>query len=739
MADHPPIPEFTPISPNPFVVGNPVRDPAMFFGREAEFDLVRKRFEHTTHGGLVVFCGERRSGKTSILFQIMEGRLGSDFIPVLIDMQSMAIGSEIEFLERIAIEIIEALSTEGQVLTPPDFKAGSKPSTVFQRFVQELVRTHPTKKLIFLFDEYELFENKIASGTLTEDVLDILSSLMERHSVFLVFTGSQHLDQRKREYWKILPKSIYRQISYLQREDALKLITKPVEGRVVYDEGTVEAIYRLSAGQPFYTQAICQSLVDSLNDRRTRHATAEVLRGVVEGIVENPFPQMIFLWDGLERDEKLVLALLAESLADEAAWAPARHMASRISQSKYPLALDDSRIASVLEALFKKELLLKDDEHPPAYAFRMDLWRRWIRRMHSVWQVMREVGIEIRPARSGWLRTAGRSWAYIAIGSVSIGLVAFFVARNLLGGKGDELGVSGGAASSRPATCAIVTHPAEAVISLDGDAIGRGIFRGQVPIGEHEFRIAAPGYAETTLTMTLARGDSVSKEIALRAMLGRLRIATDPPGAAIRVDGRSLGRSPLDVDRLSVAELHAVEAVFPGHQPVQTQVRLTADTTTAIALTLPVGTNSIYLTSDPSGAELLVDGLTSGRTPRSLDSLPFGRHTIRARMEGFVEIDTTIEFGERSGPIHFALRPEPTGVLVLQGDNPAKMYVDGILAAENVPNSGPKELKAGPHAIEVVLVSGRVIKATITVRSGEKVTYDYSSQAETGRTRLGGR
>ena len=67
MNEPAPDPSFVPISPNPFIVGNPVRGRTMFFGREAEFELVRNRFQHSTHGGLLVFCGERRSGKTSLI------------------------------------------------------------------------------------------------------------------------------------------------------------------------------------------------------------------------------------------------------------------------------------------------------------------------------------------------------------------------------------------------------------------------------------------------------------------------------------------------------------------------------------------------------------------------------------------------------------------------------------------------------------------------------------------------
>ena len=106
---------------------------AMFFGREAEFNLIRKRFEHSEHGGLLVFCGERRSGKTSILFQILDHRLGPAFVPVLIDMQSMAVGSEAEFLTRVSEEILTAIGAGAEGIVPPDFGGESSRSTVFGR------------------------------------------------------------------------------------------------------------------------------------------------------------------------------------------------------------------------------------------------------------------------------------------------------------------------------------------------------------------------------------------------------------------------------------------------------------------------------------------------------------------------------------------------------------------------------------------------------------------------------
>ncbi len=417
-----------PIEPNPFIVGNPVRDPAMFFGREAEFELIRGRFQQSEHGGLIVLCGERRSGKTSILFQAVSGRLGPDFIPVLIDMQSMVIANETGFLQRVMEEILLALGSRRAQLPLPALSTSVMPAKALYDFVGALTASFPACKLILLFDEYELFESKIDAGILTEDVLNVLAGIMERYGVFLIFTGSQDIEERRRRYWRILPKSIYRRISYLQRTDAVNLIQQPVAGRVAYDPDAIEAICRLTAGQPFYTQLICQNLIDHLNERRTNRATRSVVSAVVEAVVENPPPQMISLFDSLPADEKLALAHLAERLSGPDDQQPAVALARQARGSKYSTNLTSQRIGSALESLFGRELLDKGPGPDPGYAFRMDLWRLWIARRHSVWQVVREISSGRDPnLRSPHLSKLGRIAAVLLGGAalLVLGLLSF--------------------------------------------------------------------------------------------------------------------------------------------------------------------------------------------------------------------------------------------------------------------------------------------------------------------------
>ncbi len=726
---------FQRISPNPYIVGNPIRDRAMFFGREAEFELVHKRFEHQTRGGLIVFCGERRSGKTSILFQILDGRLGSEFLPVLIDMQSMAIAHEADFLERIADEIRSALGDAGARLPRPAFATSATPAAAFRRFVEEVLCAFPERKPILLFDEYELFENKIEAGTLHEEVLDTLTSLMEKHPVFLVFTGSQHLEQRRQPYWKILPKSIYRTISYLQPPDAVNLITQPVAGRVDYEPGVIEKILRLTAGQPFYTQAICQSLVDLLNDRQTRRATGALVECVVEGIVENPFPQMIFLWDGLTPDEKLVLSLLAEALPDAEATAGAVRVVERIREGKYPASISPPKVAAELEGLFRKELLEKDQALPAGYSFRMDLWRRWILRMHSVWQVVREERLEEAPrGRTGFGRLRVPRAALYALGVFAL-LAAVML---IVTWKSIFPPVPPGIAELPSEPSGIVrieTDPLGAVIELDGESAGFSSLEKRLPAGSRPlFRVTAAGFADSIFGVDVEADGVTYLKVRLRPRRNAVRVRTTPPGAEILVDGQPRGQSPLEVPGLSVPDAHRIEARLPDHDPVSRDFNVQVDSVLELRLDLRTQTGSLAVHTEPPGAEIRIDGQSRGISPFSRSDLPVGTHRVRAVLRGHVDAETTVVVGSQAVVIQLALKEHPPGLLILKGDRPARMFLDGASVAANVQNSGPRPVRPGAHEVQIVFVSGEVLQDTLEVASGERVVYDYSARAVTERS-----
>src|SRR5436189_1481359 len=75
---------------HPYLAGSAVEYSEMFFGRQDIFDFILETFSGHIGKTSIVLYGARGTGKTSILFQIKNGILGSGFRPVYIDMQDMA-------------------------------------------------------------------------------------------------------------------------------------------------------------------------------------------------------------------------------------------------------------------------------------------------------------------------------------------------------------------------------------------------------------------------------------------------------------------------------------------------------------------------------------------------------------------------------------------------------------------------------------------------------------------------
>lgn len=401
---------FRAIEPNPYIVGNPIRQPQMFFGREDDFNYVRKKLEGAAQGLVIVFCGERRTGKSSILYQIQNGRLGTRFVPVFIDMQEMIIESDGEFFQRLARLIAESVhrylgpeSTlefpfHSQSGTPrydskryPFTQVGTNPFDLFREFINEVLRMIGDRRLILLVDEYELLETKVENKKLNREIFAFLAGLIDSHDqLSFIFTGSKKIEQRDRRYWReMLRRSLFRKVGYLSQRDTLRLTTEPVRDQVVYGRGVVQRIYRLTAGQPFYTQVICQNVIDYLNEHKRHFIVRSDLKHIIGEIVDNPLPQMIYFWEGLSDDEKLVLSLLAEVISDDSQFATAARLARVIVRNDYPVTLSENTIRLTLEELFRSEILIKEGNED--FAYRIDLMRYWIKRSHSIWQVVREV------------------------------------------------------------------------------------------------------------------------------------------------------------------------------------------------------------------------------------------------------------------------------------------------------------------------------------------------------------
>lgn len=727
---------FTPIQ-NPYIVGNPIKDQNMFFGREDDFAYTKSKIIGGKRGGLLVLCGARRSGKTSILFQIKGGRLGEDFVPVLIDMQSMTVKSDRDFLSKMAREIVQTLATsdidfERDFLEP----AEADPFSAFEELIKKINRHLQGRKLVLMFDEYEIIENLIEKNDITSNILLILSNWMEhKEGVFVIFTGSDRLQARDPKCWeRFLGRALHRRISFLSKNDTLRLVKEPVAGMVDYGNAVPDLIYDLTAGQPFYTQVLCQSIVDHLNEDRKREVETGDVQQVVQEIIENPLPQMIFAWSSLNNLEKLSLSIIAELTKDGVREKPVADIISFPERERIDYRIDSNKVNESLERLFHYDLLDKDEDGG-TYIFKMDLWRQWITRMHSIWQVIDEIqgagegmgeGIE-RVQRSG-ARRYMTGLAAVALFAVAFALVYLFALKP---GRNDAGSGGFSPAVIDSTVLSVTTIPPGATVYLDERRMGQTpLASRQVPAGNLIMRIEKDGYRTIEDTLLLEKDVAAERSLTLVELTGAVAVNTSPAGADITLDGERTGfKSPHTFGGLSVNGQHTVTVSLQGfNAKTDASISVYPDSTITWLHTFSARTHPLTVRSNPGGAQVFIDGREYGTTPNLVSRLSEDSHTLLLKKTGFLDYREEIRIPQPGNQVTVTLTPAPPGTAVLIIVPFADIYVNDELVKRNTPNERITR-QPGTYRIRLVHPNWGTIEDVIEIESGKEITKEYNMQS----------
>ncbi len=713
---------FKPIA-NPYIVGNPIRDPGMFFGREDDFSYVKRKFAGGKEGGIIVLCGARRSGKTSILFQILGGRLGDDFLPVLTDMQSMMINNDQDFLTKVGREIVTAVDHPDITLESTQPKWDDNPFGAFENLVLKINRSVSGKKLILMFDEYELFETHIDSGIISTHILHLLANLVEHKKVFIVMTGSDNLEARDKPYWDVfLSKALHRRISFLSHGDTRRLVLRPVEGRVHYGDDIPDSVFNLTAGQPFYTQVLCQSLVDYLNEKGRNNVESTDVTQVVDEIIENPLPQMIFSWNALEDLEKLSLSVIAELRKERPGPASAKDIMGYAKRENIGYRIDVNELSKCLENLFHHDVLIKDGGGD-TYRFKMDMWRLWVTRMHSIWQVIDEMerveeggpGKGIRAVQAE--RRGKRNLILAAV--VFAAVLAAVAVRVVTRGGGTPPGEP-----VASATLSIETDPSKANVFVDDTWIGVSPVSGaQVPVDSKILRMELTGYKAVIETLVLEVNESKDLSFNLAEFAGDLEVVSDPSGAIVSIDGENTGlATPAVIRHLSANVPHRLEVNLPGHRRwVLDAVRIYEDSTITISHSFVKMGGALSITSLPPDARVELDGEYVGTTPCIVDRVTYGSHELRIVKSGYTGYVRNIDVSKPNDKIEASLEELPPGTIIFNVEPYAALSIDGNVIRDDVTYH---EIELRPGTYTVVLEHPQLGSHTeeITLESGKSVT-----------------
>ncbi len=177
-----------------------------------------------------------------------------------------------------------------------------------------------------------------------------------------------------------------------------------------------------------------------------------------------------------------------------------------------------------------------------------------------------------------------------------------------------------------------------------------------------------------------------------------IAIITQPPGAAVALDGQDAGTTPLDSAELVPGRSHTISINLDRYQPVDTTIFAETGQSYDLNLSLKRLMSQMTITSTPRGAAVFMDGRRLRPTPLSLsDVVPDRQHRVSLRLDGYRQADTTIftQAGEHHR-INIAMQPVPVV-------STATKLPDTPPAEGQQPKPTAKQAKAGGGGTWVVL------------------------------------
>lgn len=178
-----------------------------------------------------------------------------------------------------------------------------------------------------------------------------------------------------------------------------------------------------------------------------------------------------------------------------------------------------------------------------------------------------------------------------------------------------------------------------------------------------------------------------------------VRIATDPPGARIFIDGLERGETPASLSLPAGA--HDVFLYKKGLMPVRKRAEWAPGDRPIYNEPLREQRGGLVVIADPPGTEVLFDGRLLGASPLAFENLPAGSHVIELRKPGFTTERETIEIGE-SAVHELAMRLDgpPVG-LFIEAEPGSSVYLDGSYAGEVTGETLSLRARAGSHELRI--------------------------------------
>ena len=391
---------------SPYIVGNPVDRQEMFFGRTGIMDRIRRQVGASTHANVILLEGNRRTGKTSILRQLGKADALPGWIPVYCSLQDaegddkrsgITTRNVFKLLARATGWALYDAGVETWFPGLPDrdpgrpYKlaflgalkqafAGDHTFETFELFLSAALEAASPRRVLLMLDEFDKLQEGIDAGITSPQVPENIRHLLQHQpGLSAIITGSRRLKRLREEYWSALFGIGHRiGISALAFDEARRLVTEPVEGRLSYLPHARDRVVEICASHPFLIQSLCNRVFERAASGGGPTITLDAVeRAATEMVRDNEHFRT--LWDYAGSARRRLLLALCDRLSEEPDAVNLDLLGAKLRDYEVPFRRATD-LADDIEELRELELLDVDGSYRGGtYRLSVPLMANWLR------------------------------------------------------------------------------------------------------------------------------------------------------------------------------------------------------------------------------------------------------------------------------------------------------------------------------------------------------------------------
>ena len=373
----------------------------MFFGRDDVFDFIRQNLVGPHSNNPIVLYGQRRLGKTSVLYQ-MHRHLDAGYWCVFIDLHGLDLSSMANLMRGIATAISANLRRDHQIVVevPNQAAFAADPASAFEMmFLDQVLAVLGGNQLVLMLDEAIRLDEEVRAGRLDRGIFAYLRHLMQHgQRLNFIFSLGSGIEEMAKDYALLFNGSLYHRISFLKPQAARDLIIRPAQDRYRVTDQAADLILKITSGHPYYTQLVCHCLFDAWMQGTADTIEASDVHGVLAEAIELGSANLTYIWQDSTQEEQVFMAGLAAAMSGEST--PVTVKQVRKAWGRVAVNVPSQEITRAVRGLIAREVIAGGDR----YSFTVDLQRLWIdkhRQIRLGQGRTRRRDIRVEGARSG--------------------------------------------------------------------------------------------------------------------------------------------------------------------------------------------------------------------------------------------------------------------------------------------------------------------------------------------------